>query len=110
MTYKPTSAHTTIETDIPGHVKMFHYVRNHHYLKLRDKEGNETKLVEYGLIQYLCEKCDFKFWAECNRANHCPCCNAPELEQVWMKPQLSLVPETESDFKMTVVKEEPNED
>lgn len=90
----------TIESNIPGAVQSFTYVRNTHYLKLTDEQGNETRLVEQGIIRYTCQRCGFFFYAESNRANICPCCRNEDIHQEWMKPQIALVPQKVSNFEM----------
>lgn len=89
-----------IETNIPGDVKEFTYAKNCHYLKLRGEDGKETTLVEHGLLKYTCKSCRFTFYAESNQASTCPCCKTGLLELQWMKPQVALVPEKETDFAM----------
>lgn len=91
---------TVIETDLTGEVKSFEYVRNHHYLKIKDPDGNETTLLEHGVIEYYCPKCQEKWWSECNRSSLCPCCKSTEIEQRWVTPQVALLPEKESGFKL----------
>ena len=99
-----------IESDIPGSVKSMEYVRNCHYLTLKDPDGAKTTLVEKGLIRYLCVDCDYEFYSEPNRASHCPSCGRAELSQQWVRPQLSLVPEKATDFPMLCcVNEKPQE-
>ena len=95
-----SKASVVITTDIPGEVKSFHYVRNHHYLKLQDREGNEALLLEYGVIMYSCEACGFRWWSEENRAAVCPCCCCEEIKQQWVSPQVALLPEKESGFQL----------
>lgn len=89
-----------IESDIPGDVMEFAYAKNHHYLKLRDGEGRETLLIEHGLIRYRCESCECVFFMVSNVASACPSCGSRHLAQQWMRPQVSLVPEDESNFEM----------
>lgn len=94
-----------IESNIPNDVKSFEYGKNHHYLRLQDGDGNETVMVEYGLIKYQCEKCRFIFFALTHQANHCARCGYSGLKPQWTRPQVALVPEQESDFKMSVKKD-----
>jgi RNA polymerase subunit RPABC4/transcription elongation factor Spt4 len=89
-----------IESDIAGDVASMEYAPNHHYLKLRDKAGAETVLIEHGLCKYTCDRCDYRFWTETGEANICPRCGSKELTAVWTRPQVALVPEKPSDFKL----------
>lgn len=89
-----------MQTNIPGEVRDFHYVRNHHYLKLKDNDGNETTLLEHGIIEYYCASCKERWWSECNRSTVCPCCHNTDIQQRWVQPQVALLPERESGFKL----------
>jgi len=92
-----------IESNIAGAVKSMEYARNHHYLRLRDPDGRETVLIEHGLVKYICRSksgCGYVFYSETGEANVCPLCGGNALERQWMRPQVSLVPEQESDFQM----------
>lgn len=88
-----------IESNIAGDVTAFEYAKNHHYLKLRDGDGNETVMVEHGLVKYVCNKCTFEFFTTSNQANCCARCGCRELVASWTRPQVALVPENESDFQ-----------
>jgi len=94
-----------IESNIAGDVTAFEYAKNHHYLKLRDGDGNETVMVEHGLIKYVCTECKFEFFATSNQANHCCRCGSKDITSQWTRPQVSLVPEKESDFQFVIKKE-----
>ena len=89
-----------IETNIAMKVKELSYAKNHHWLRLKDKSGHETTLIEQSVIEHRCETCDFVFWAKTNVSAVCPSCLAPGLEGRWLKPQIALIPEEESDFTM----------
>jgi RNA polymerase subunit RPABC4/transcription elongation factor Spt4 len=95
-----------IETNITGAVLEFTYARNHHYLKLTDQEGNQHMLIEQGLIRYDCTECKYFFYATSNMATSCPVCKSEELKNAWMKPQVSLIPESASEFRLTVASKE----
>jgi RNA polymerase subunit RPABC4/transcription elongation factor Spt4 len=87
-----------IETDIVGAVKAFTYVKNCHYLKITDDQGRSTTLLESGLIRYWCVDCSHLHYSPENRSALCPACGGTRLQQQWMRPQLSLIPEDESDL------------
>lgn len=86
------------ETNIAGSVDEFTYAKNHHWLRLKS-DGVETTMIEKGLIRYSCTQCQYTFWAESDLADHCSASGCMgKLERQWMRPQVSLVPEKESDF------------
>ncbi len=90
-----------IESNIPSDVVEFVYAKNSHYLKLRDSEGRETLLIEQGLIRFECGSCSSVFYMKSNMARVCPTCGSDkQLVKQWMRPQISLVPEDESNFEM----------
>jgi len=89
-----------IESNIPGAVKEFTYVKNHHYLRLKDDKGNETKLLENGVIRYWCVSCTNVWFQPSDLATVCPNCKGSKISKQWMKPQLALIPEDESSFTM----------
>lgn len=89
-----------LESNIPGTVKTFHYAKNHHYLSLKDGDGNETTLLEHGVIAYTCTQCGLRWWTESNTSSVCPSCLCREITQVWVKPQVALIPEKESGFEL----------
>jgi len=88
-----------IESNIAGDVTAFEYAQNHHYLKLKDSDGNETVMVEHGLVKYTCARCDFEFFTLTSQANRCCLCGGMDITAEWTRPQVSLVPEKQSDFK-----------
>jgi len=89
----------SIESNIPGDVVCFSYVRNHHYLRLTGDDGRETTLIEEGLVKYHCTDCDLIFFLTTRQANCCPRCTSQALEAQWQRPQVALVPESETDFQ-----------
>jgi len=98
-----------LTSNIPGTVKVFRYVKNSHYLSLQDHEGNETTLLEHGVIAYTCGACGLRWWTESNTSTICPSCACSDISQVWVKPQVALIPELESGFELVKKnKEEKN--
>lgn len=93
----------TIETSLVGAVQSMSYGRNHHWLKLRDHRGREIVLVENAVVRYACEdgvSCGFSFTSEQNIGDtKCNRCSKPMVLQ-WMRPQVALIPEVQSDFEM----------
>jgi hypothetical protein len=89
-----------IESNSPSGVKEFTYAKNCHYLKLIDDQGKEIKLVEQYLIRYWCISCSYIWYSMDDKSKNCPCCQKTKISQIWMKPQVSLVPETETDFQI----------
>ena len=92
--------HLEIETDLPTAVKEMTYVKNCHYLRLKDQRGNETKLIEHGVIRYWCPECKTMWFQVENNASCCPSCAHNEISCQWMRPQVALIPEAETDFQM----------
>lgn len=90
-----------IDTSLVGVVEQMTYARNHHWLKLRDHQGREIVLVENAVMRYVCTTCQFAMTCEENIGDGRPCpkCLKP-MNGVWMRPQVALIPEQESDFVM----------
>lgn len=87
-----------IETHLPAEIVGFEYRKNHHWLKLKNDKGQEIKLNATGVLVGQCTVCDAMVLAFSNMGNMvCTHCQSPVKWQ-WTKPQLSFVPETESDF------------
>lgn len=89
-----------IESNLPESVKEFTYARNCHYLKLKDLKGREVKLIEQGLVRYWCLMCSALWFQTSNNATCCPVCEKSKISAQWVRPQMALVPEHESDFVM----------
>ena len=89
-----------LESNIAGSVASMEYCKNHHYLRLRDADGHETTMVEHGLVKYRCCACAYVFYSATAEANQCALCGHGQLEMMWTRPQVALVPEKESEFQL----------
>lgn len=90
-----------LQTNLPPRVHALAYVKNSHFLEIEDDDGNRTKVSATGIVKYECTGCKFKFFVLTNHGEiSCPLCrqNGAAKPQ-WMTPQLSFVPEKQSDFK-----------
>lgn len=65
-------------------------------LHIIDDYGQETSLLEHGVIKYKCEECTAEWFQESRTARYCPGCAYPHIEHQWMRPQVALIPEEES--------------
>jgi RNA polymerase subunit RPABC4/transcription elongation factor Spt4 len=91
-----------IETQLPSTFHSFEYVKNSHFIRLTDDDGNSTKLNAKDIIQFTCNKCKNVFWMGTNQASNCPTCLSNELNRDWVNLQLSFIPERESEFKSPI--------
>jgi DNA-directed RNA polymerase subunit RPC12/RpoP len=89
-----------LTTDLPCEVHSLTYVKNSHFIKLEDDDGNSTKLDASSVVKYTCEKCGFLFLTFENHGDiTCPsCAEQGAAKPVWYVPQLSFVPEQASNF------------
>lgn len=98
---QPSHVQLTLHTSLTGVVAAMTYARNHHWLKLKDHKGREVMLVEHGVVRYQCDGCDFAFVTETSLGPTCTCVRcAATMKAQWMKPQVALIPQQESDFEM----------
>jgi len=98
---------TNIEAVLPECIHTFTYVKNHHFIKLTDDDGNSTTLRARDIIQFTCHKCNSVFWMGTNQAAHCPTCLSEDLAKDWVDLQLSFIPESESKFRGPKQKDKP---
>lgn len=89
-----------VRTHFPDGVKGFKYMANSHFIELVDKTGNKVKANATGLVKYDCEECQNVFFMMSNHGElTCPTCQRPaSAKPTWVVPQLSFVPEEQSDF------------
>ena len=86
------------EVNLHEDVRGCEYVKNHHYIKLTDKNGNKLILNPISMVKYTCVACNHIFFAEFNSGGaSCPFCIG-ETEAQWGSMQLCFVPEDESEF------------
>ncbi len=90
----------TFTTNLTESVKELIYAENHHYLTLTDKDGNQITLLENSLVCYKCSACTFEFYSNSNAAQFCGSCGSLDIKSQWTKPQIALIPESESDFSL----------
>ena len=96
-----------IHADLP--VKKFIYAKNTHYIELEDYKGTTTKLVPEAFVKFVCDKCKVAIYLETQPGNiFCPICMNRLNDGIWHKPQLSFVPEKETDFEFRYMDTEPN--
>lgn len=87
-----------VETDLPASCHSFEYVKNSHYIKLTDDDGNATKLVATSLRRGSCKTCHAVVYMESNHGSgRCPTCGG-EIAWQWGSLQLCFVPEQPSNF------------
>lgn len=88
-----------LTASLPGWVRGFRYVRNHHFIELEDKHGNKVKLHALSLIRGVCLSCGGEVFVKARLgAMTCPHCVIGAVEWVWGEAQLSFVPEAEASF------------
>jgi len=98
-----------LAADLPQHVHLMKYVKNHHYIELEDKEGNKHKVNATGLLKGECQACHYVFYSDTNRGDIvCPACQSPGVVWHWGRLQLCFIPEEPSDFKL-IKPEDDNE-
>jgi rubrerythrin len=86
------------QTSLAGAVSEMAYAKNHHWLKLTDGDGNATMLIEHGLVKWSCQGCKFLFFTAMNPGRLCcPSCGGA-ADPLWVRPQVSLVPEDANAF------------
>lgn len=88
-----------VSANLPPNIRAFTWVRNHHYVKLEDEQGNEVKLHAGGLLRGVCVSASqhVVFAATHEGAMICPHCLSAVKWQ-WTKPQIAFVPEHEATF------------
>ena len=94
-----------LEAKLPHDVHSMEYVKNSHYLKLTDDDGNSTKLDARHIIQFTCKECKNVFWMGTNQVSCCPSCKGTKIDKDWVDLQLSFIPERETRFKSPVQNE-----
>ncbi len=99
-----------IETHLPSDVRSISYVKNHHYIKIEDSAGNTTQLNASAILIGDCESCQEKCLAF-NRIGNMRCTHCGGyVKWAWSRPQLSFIPEKESDFNVAMNFKRPGED
>jgi hypothetical protein len=89
-----------VRTRFPEGVKGFKYMGNSHFIELVDKDGHVVKANATGLVRYDCAHCSGVFFMMSNHGDlSCPeCRKSSSAKPTWVVPQLSFVPEEQSDF------------
>jgi hypothetical protein len=83
---------------LPPGIKAVRYVKNHHFIELEDDKGNKTKLNASALLVGSCTSCKETCFAASNQGSMtCTHCGGA-VKWAWSRPQLSFIPEHESEF------------
>lgn len=89
-----------VEAVIPAEINTFEYTRNHHFLRFKKKNGQETKIIPCAMVCYFCKDCGFEMLTAHNHGTlSCPVCKTNPMQSRWMKKQTCFVPEEETDFE-----------
>lgn len=88
----------SVSTQLPEHVRSFEWVRNHHYVALKDMDGEEIKLDATTILLGDCTACKEKVVALTNNGmmtcTHC----GGAVKWRYTRPQLAFIAEHESRF------------
>lgn len=86
------------EVHLPDWVNEFRYVKNHHYIVLVDKEGNEHKFEAKSMIRGICQSCRGVVYVEANLGSMmCPHCGS-NAQWTWGQATLQFIKEEEGAF------------
>lgn len=90
----------SVSANLPSEIRSFMWVRNHHYVALKDIDGNEIKLDATTILLGECvdRTCGQRFAVFTNQGEMvCPHCKGA-VKWLYARAQLAFIAEHESQF------------